>query len=81
MGLIAWILFGALAGWLASILMGTNEKQGIFGNIVLGILGAVLGGFIVNALGGNGAIEFDLFSLLVAIGGASLITWMVQKLA
>lgn len=81
MGLIAWVIFGALAGWIASILMGKNEEQGALGNIVLGILGAFLGGFIVNLIGGDGVITFSLYGLLVAIGGAMILTWLVHKLA
>ncbi len=48
MGVLAWIILGGLAGWIASIIMNTNEDQGIFLNIVVGIVGAVLGGFIVQ---------------------------------
>lgn len=81
MGLLAWIILGALAGWIASMIVGTNERQGAIGNIAYGVLGALLGGFIINLLGGNGAIDFNLFSLLVAIGGAVLLSWFTQKMA
>ncbi len=54
MGPIAWIIFGALAGWVASIIMGTNRQQGCLGNIVVGIVGAFLGGLIISLITGQG---------------------------
>lgn len=73
MGIIAWIIFGALAGWLASIVMKTNAEQGALGNIIVGVLGALIGGFIVSQLGGNGISGFNLPSLLTAILGAIIL--------
>jgi len=71
--IIAWIIFGALAGWIASIIMKTNEEQGALGNIVVGIIGAFIGGFIVRAITGNDVSGFNLASLLVAILGAVIL--------
>jgi uncharacterized membrane protein YeaQ/YmgE (transglycosylase-associated protein family) len=48
--IVAWIIMGALVGWIASMIAGTNEKQGAVGNIVVGIIGAFVGGFIMNLL-------------------------------
>lgn len=73
MGIIMWIIFGALAGWIASMVAGTDAEQGAFGNIIVGIVGAILGGFIVQALGGQGVTGFNLSSLLVAILGAVIL--------
>src|SRR6476469_5800393 len=71
---IAWIIFGALAGWIASIIMRTNAEQGALGNIIVGILGALLGGFLVQALTGtDGVSGFNLGSLIVAIIGAVIL--------
>lgn len=70
MGILAWIIFGALAGWLASIVMGSNARQGLVGDILLGVVGAVVGGFLMNLLGAPGTTGFNIYSLLVAIGGA-----------
>ena len=70
MSLIAWLVLGALAGWIASIIAGTNEQQGAIGNIVVGILGAFVGGFIMSLIGEAGITGFDLYSALVAILGA-----------
>lgn len=70
MSIIVWIIFGALAGWIASIIAGTNEQQGAVGNIVVGILGAFAGGFLMSLIGQSGITGFNLYSALVAILGA-----------
>ncbi len=70
MGILAWIIFGALAGWIASLLMSTNEEQGAFMNIVVGIAGAMIGGFGARLLGANGVTGFNLSSLFIAIIGS-----------
>ncbi len=71
--LIMWIIFGALIGWVASLIMGTDDRQGGLANIVVGILGAVVGGFIARMLGAEGVTGFNLVSFLVALGGAVLL--------
>lgn len=81
MGLIMWIIFGALAGWIASMIAGTNEQQGAIGNIIMGILGAIIGGFVMNLIGGSGVVDFSLYGLLVAIGGAVALSLLVKKMA
>ena len=69
--IVTWIIFGALAGWLASIVMKTNAEQGALANIVIGIIGAFLGGFIMRLISGSDMMSgFNLGSLLVAILGA-----------
>lgn len=78
MNIIAWIILGALAGWFASMLAGTNAQMGLLANIVVGILGAFLGGFIVNAFGGSGITGFDLWSLLIATLGAVVLLMIVK---
>jgi uncharacterized membrane protein YeaQ/YmgE (transglycosylase-associated protein family) len=70
MNVLAWIIFGALAGWIASIVMRTNAEQGALMNILIGIAGAVVGGFVMRAIGGPSVTGFNLSSLLVAILGA-----------
>jgi uncharacterized membrane protein YeaQ/YmgE (transglycosylase-associated protein family) len=70
MNIIAWIIFGAIAGWLASKIMSTDDEQGAIANIVIGILGAVIGGFIMQAVGSSGVTGFNIRSFLVAILGA-----------
>jgi uncharacterized membrane protein YeaQ/YmgE (transglycosylase-associated protein family) len=71
---ILWLLFGALVGWLASLVMRTNAQQGLLLNIVVGIVGAFLGGLIFSLLGLGGATindnSFNLNSLFVSFVGA-----------
>ncbi len=76
MELILYIIFGAIVGWIASIIMGRNAEQGAIGNIVVGILGAFLGGFIMRALGSTGVTGFDLRSFLVALMGAVVLLFL-----
>jgi len=76
--IITWIIFGALAGWIASIIMKTNAEQGAMGNIIVGILGAVIGGFLVRMLTGNNVSGFNLGSLLTAIIGAIMLLAIVK---
>ncbi len=70
MNILAWIIFGALAGWIASMIAGTNARQGAVANVVVGVVGALVGGFIMSLLGGSGVNGFNLYSLLVAVAGA-----------
>lgn len=78
MGLLVWILFGGIAGWIASMVFGNNEQQGLLGNIIIGIIGAFIGGLVVNFIGGTGITGFNLYSMLVAIGGSLLTLFTVQ---
>jgi uncharacterized membrane protein YeaQ/YmgE (transglycosylase-associated protein family) len=80
MGIILWIIFGALAGWIASMIMKTDAQQGAFMNIVVGVIGALIGGFIMNALGQGGVSGFNLYSLLVAIGGSIVLIAIVKAI-
>ena len=69
MGLLSWIVLGAVAGWVASLIMG--RSHGCCLNVVIGIVGAFLGGFIVQVVTGAGsAIGFDLKSFAMAVVGA-----------
>jgi uncharacterized membrane protein YeaQ/YmgE (transglycosylase-associated protein family) len=75
MGLIGWIVLGAVAGWLASLINGSNRNQGWIGNIVLGIVGALVGGFLWNLItGSDNAIDFSIGSLIVAVVGALIVS-------
>lgn len=74
MSIVAWVVLGAIAGWIASLL--TNSDRGILGDIILGILGALIGGWIVALLGGQGVTGFNLPSLLVAVLGSVVLIWI-----
>ena len=67
-GIIAWLIFGALIGWVASIIMKTNGQQGALLNIVVGIIGAFIGGFLINRQVAPSV--FSISSILTALLGA-----------
>ena len=77
MNWILWIIFGALAGWIASMIMGRNAQMGALANIIVGIIGAILGGWIMSAFGAQGVTGFNLTSLIVAILGAIVLLFLV----
>jgi uncharacterized membrane protein YeaQ/YmgE (transglycosylase-associated protein family) len=77
MNFILWIIFGAVAGWIAAIISGRNAQMGALANIVVGIFGAIIGGFIMNAFGAAGVTGFNLTSLIVAILGALVLLFVV----
>ncbi len=78
MGILAWIILGGLAGWLASLIMGTSEQQGVLANVAVGIVGALIGGFVVGMFGGEGVTGFTLWSLIVATLGAVILLAIVR---
>lgn len=80
MGIILWIIFGALVGWIASIIMKTDQQQGTVLNIVVGIVGAVIGGWLMSTMGESGISGFNLYSFLVALIGAVLLIAIVKAL-
>lgn len=73
MGCITWIIFGALAGWIASLILGRSKEMGCLAHIFIGILGSVLGGLMVSLLGGGGITGFNLSSFAVAVLGAIIL--------
>lgn len=77
MSILIWIIFGALVGWIASAIMGTSE--GLVMDIVFGIVGAILGGWLMNFLGQGGVTGFNLYSFLVAILGAVVLIAIVRS--
>lgn len=81
MSILGWILIGGIAGWLGSLVMGTDAKQGLLMNIIVGIAGAFIGGFIAALLGFGGMAGFSLYSLLVATIGSIVLLWIYKLLA
>ena len=79
MGILAWIVFGLIAGALAKFIMPGDDPGGIIVTMLLGIVGAVVGGFLGSMLLGVGVSGFNLSSLLVAIVGAILVLWIYRK--
>ena len=78
MGILLWILFGAIAGWIASMLTGNNARMGLIANIVVGLIGAVIGGWVASLLGIGTLLVFDFRSLLIAIGGAVILLAIIN---
>ena len=72
MGIISWLVVGAIAGWLAGLLVKGDERFGVIGHIVLGIVGAVIGGFVAGLLtGGNDYVTgINITTIVVATIGA-----------
>lgn len=80
MGIIFWIIFGALAGWIASMVLKTNSSQGTMTDMVLGIVGAIVGGFLMGLIGKPGVTGFNLYSFFVAVIGAVVIIYIGRML-
>ena len=71
MGILTWIIVGGLAGWVASMIMKTDAQQGVLTNIIVGIIGALIGGWLMSVLGGGSDImSFSIESFLVALLGS-----------
>jgi uncharacterized membrane protein YeaQ/YmgE (transglycosylase-associated protein family) len=81
MGLIAWIIIGGLAGWLASIITGQNKRFGLLMNILIGIAGGLLGGFIFEAAGHRGIWGFSGWSFMVALIGSVILLLLVRLIS
>ncbi|MDQ5913017.1 MAG: hypothetical protein QG659_439 [Patescibacteria group bacterium] len=70
MGILSWIILGALSGWIASLILKTNAEQGALGNIIMGIVGALIGGFLGSWLFGVDISGVNVTSVLLAVLGA-----------
>ncbi len=75
--IILWILFGALAGWIAGKLM--NSPSGLVTNVILGVIGSLVGGFIAGLIGFQTA-NFSIAGLIIAVAGACLVIFLFRKL-
>ena len=73
MNILLWLILGALSGWIASMIMGTNNQQGLFTDIILGVVGAMVGGFSMGFFGAQGVTGFNLYSILVSVLGAVIL--------
>jgi uncharacterized membrane protein YeaQ/YmgE (transglycosylase-associated protein family) len=82
MSILGWIVLGALAGWAAAQITGRKQGAGCITNIVIGIVGAFIGGFVMNFIGGAGVTGFNIYSFVVAVIGAVIlliITGLFQR--
>jgi uncharacterized membrane protein YeaQ/YmgE (transglycosylase-associated protein family) len=76
--LILWIILGGVAGWIASMIMKRDAQMGALENIIVGIVGALLGGFLFNLLGLPGDTGFNFWTLMVAIVGSVVLLFLVS---
>ena len=79
MGIIAWIVLGLIAGFIASKIV-NHTGSGILMDIVLGVVGALVGGFLFSLFGAVGVTGFNIYSMLVAIVGAVVVLWLYHML-
>jgi uncharacterized membrane protein YeaQ/YmgE (transglycosylase-associated protein family) len=81
-GIISWIVFGALAGWVASMISGDNARQGWLGNIIVGIIGAFIGGLIFGLLFGGGqfTLTWSIGSFIAAVIGAIILLFILRAI-
>jgi len=75
---VATILFGALAGWLTARIM--HVKTEFWGNLLLGIIGSVVGSALLRLIGGSGVNGFTIYSLLVSVVGACISVWVFRRI-
>lgn len=78
MDIIIWIVLGAIAGWIAGLIMKSNH--GMLEDIILGIVGAFVGGLIMNSLGQSGVSGLNLYSIIVAVIGAMVVIFLGRLL-
>lgn len=76
-----WILFGVLAGWIATLATGTHGRQRVLGNIIIGVLGAIVGGLLMRVLSERGVAGLSIPSLLTAGGGAIVLISLYRNTA
>ena len=79
MGVIAWLVLGALSGWLDNKLM-KNSSTGLIDNIITGIIGSFIGGFVFNFFGAKTITGFNLHSIFVSVVGACILLWIINKI-
>ena len=80
MGIIFTIIFGGLVGWVASLIMNTDGQQGIFLNIIVGIVGAVIGGWIMGLIGADTSTGFSVYGFLVPLLGSCVLLAVLKFL-
>lgn len=81
MNLIIWLVVGGIIGWVASLIMKTDAQQGVFLNVVVGIVGALLGGWLLSPMLGSATVnegDFSMSGLLVSLVGAIILLFVVN---
>jgi len=80
MSFLAWIVLGALAGWIGSMIV-NRAGEGLFLDIVLGIVGGIVGGWLFSAIGSTGVTGFNFWSLFVAVIGSVIVLMLYHAIA
>ncbi len=80
MSVFGWILLGGCSGWLANKIFG-GKSLGCFGNVAVGIVGAMIGGFLFSSLGNRGITGFNIYSIFVAALGSWLLLYVISRIS
>lgn len=80
MGIISWLVFGAIVGWIAGVITGKSRSMGLGMNIIIGILGSVVGGWLGNLIGVGGGAGFTKIGFVTSIVGACLLLIVFSRL-
>lgn len=78
LGLLLWLIFGGFVGWIASLITHDNARMGIFGNIVVGLIGSALGGWLATAIGIGVYNKFSLGGLIISVIGAVVLLFFIN---
>jgi uncharacterized membrane protein YeaQ/YmgE (transglycosylase-associated protein family) len=81
MSILLWIIFGGVIGWVASLIMHTDAEQGLLLNVIIGVIGAVVGGWLMSFFGESGISGFNLYSFVVALIGAIIFITVAKALS
>ncbi len=80
MGILAWIVLGLIAGFLASVVM-KGGGYGVIGDVLVGVIGALLGGFLFSLVGGSGVTGLNVYSIIVAFLGACVLIAILRAVS
>ncbi len=78
MSILSWVIVGIIAGWLAKMVIPGEGPRGVLGDLVIGIVGAIAGGWIFNYFGHSGATGVNIGSIVVAFVGAVVVLWLMR---
>jgi len=80
MSILAWLIVGIIAGWLAKMVIPGEAPRGVLGDLVTGVVGAIAGGWIFNYFGHPGATGVNVGSIVVAFIGAVVVLWLMRQI-
>ncbi|MBR5430540.1 MAG: GlsB/YeaQ/YmgE family stress response membrane protein [Firmicutes bacterium] len=79
MGILSWLVFGAIVGWVASLIMGRSRRMGLGMDIIVGIVGSFIGGWLGNLIGVGGGYSFTKWGFVTSIIGACLLLMLFSR--